>query len=328
MPFAPGILVRSVVVFVLMLTWGASAQDSTPAVNDATPTVPPAALGMSYASAYQACRTGCDAHRELSDLTPLNFFTEGWDEAWAHRHGDTPDMSLLRVTTNFLEREFRLDYVFTAVNNNAKEQDTQVGDGLIAYGINRRLMVEVVGSYQWNVPPSGYPTENGAAVGAVLRFQLVDTPTGSYAFQYRLNTPNKGLGQTTTGMQYALAGWQNVTAWIPGLTRFGLYYSFQYENLVGPHKATQTLNDFTYVISFARTWTPANMPVIGDFTTFLEFAGVTNLDGSAAGTTISITPGIRFWFARNNSITFGIDFPLTTNPAYSVVYRLNYILNF
>ena len=64
------------------------------------------------------------------------------------------------------------------------------------------------------------------------------------------------------------------------------------------------------------------------FTTFLEFAGVTNLDGSAAGTTISITPGIRFWLARANSITFGIDFPLTTNPAYSVVYRLNYILNF
>ena len=55
---------------------------------------------------------------------------------------------------------------------------------------------------------------------------------------------------------------------------------------------------------------------------------MTNLDGSASGTTISISPGIRFWFVPRNSVTFGIDFPLTTNPADSVVYRLNYILNF
>ncbi len=43
---------------------------------------------------------------EPSELTLLNFFSEGWDQDWVKRsrHGRTPDMALLRVTTNFLER--------------------------------------------------------------------------------------------------------------------------------------------------------------------------------------------------------------------------------
>ncbi len=326
MPSAHETLFRSLASSWLLLAFAAAAQESPPpAVADGHASAPPAALN---AEAYAECHDSCEERRQLSDLTILNFFTEGWDQAWAHRHRETPDMSLLRVTTNFLEREFRLDYVFTAVNNNPKVLDSQLLNSLIAYGLDRRLMVEVIGNYQWNVPPSGYPTANGAGMAGVLRFQLVDTRTASYAFQYRVSAPNKGIGQTTTSMQYVLAGWQDVTAWIPALTQFGLYYSFQYENLLGPHKATATLNDISYVLSFAKSWTPMKTPVLGNFTTFLEFAGVTNLDGSASGTTISITPGIRFWFLPKNSVTFGIDFPLTTNPSYSVVYRLNYILNF
>jgi hypothetical protein len=326
MPSAREILVRSVTGSLLLLACAALGQESpTPVVTDGRPAAPPGALN---AVAYEECHQGCEERRQLSDLTLLNFFTEGWGEAWAHRHRETPDMSLLRVTTNFLEREYRLDYVFTAVNNNPKVNDTQLLNSLIAYGVDRRLMVEVIGNYQWNVPPAGSPTVNGAGMAGLLRFQLVDTQTASYSFQYRVSAPNKGLGQTTTSMQYVLAGWQDVTAWIPALTQFGIYYSFQYENLLGPHKATATLNDLTYVISFAKTWTSMKMPVLGNFTTFLEFAGVTNLDGSASGTTISITPGIRFWFLPKNSVTFGIDFPLTTIPAYLVAYRLNYILNF
>jgi hypothetical protein len=322
MPFARSVLVRSVAVSFLLAV-AASAQEA----KEAAPAAAPGAEGSNEAT-YEACREGCEERRQLTDLTPLNFFTEGWDEAWSHRHRETPDMSLLRVTTNFLERELRFDYVFTAVNNNPKVLDSQLLNTLIAYGINRRLMVEIIGNYQWNVPPSGSPTVNGAGMAGVLRFQLVDTQNNSYAFQYRVSAPNKGLGQTTTSMQYVLAGWQDVSAWIPALTRVGIYYSFQYENLLGPHKATATLNDITYILSFAKTWTPGNTPFLGNFTTFLEFAGVTNLDGTASGTTISVTPGIRFWFVPKNSVTFGIDFPLTTNPAYSVVYRLNYILNF
>ncbi len=325
MPGARKGLVHSLAASLLMLASTASAQQSAPAAATDGATEPGATENASMGGDTSVASQGSG---QPSDLTLLNFFTQGWGEAWVHRHHFSPDMSLLRVTTNFLEREFRIDYVFTAANNNPKLEDTQLLQGLIAYGVDRRIMLEVITQYQWNVSATGAPPENGPGGAALVRFQLVDTETASYAFQYRIGGPNRSIGQTTTSMQYALAGWQDIGALVHALGRFGLYYSFQYENDLGPHKATATLNTLTYVLSFAETWTPMATPVLGDFTTFVEFAGVTALDGSAAGTTISVTPGIRFWFLPKNSVTFGIDFPLTTNPSYSVVYRLNYILNF
>jgi hypothetical protein len=324
MPSARWAVVCSVTLGALSGT--AAAQEATAVPADADSTA--SADAASGASLYKACRNACDEERQLSDLTILNFFSAGWDDFWSQRERHTPDMALLHVTTNFMEREFRIDYVFTAVNNKPKTLDSQLVDGLIAYGLDRRLMLEVVTNYQWNVSPRGAPPENGAAGAAVVRLQLVDTKTGSYAFQYKITTPNKGLGQTTTTMSYSLTGWQDIGAVLPALGRFGLYYSFTYDNQLGFHEAGATLNDFTYDVSFAETWTSKDTPILGNFTTFLEFAGVSNLDGTNASTTLSLTPGIRFWVLPRNSLMFGIDFPLTTNPPYSIVYRLTYILNF
>ena len=49
----------------------------------------------------------------LSDLTLSNLWSEGWSESWTKRsRGEgTPDMSLLRVQTNFLVQLFRVDSV-------------------------------------------------------------------------------------------------------------------------------------------------------------------------------------------------------------------------
>src|ERR1700690_2341650 len=108
MPSAREILVRSVTGSLLLLACAALGQESpTPLVTDGRPAAPPGALN---AGGHQESHQGRAGRRQLSDLTLLNFFTEGWGEAWAHRHRETPDMSLLRVTTNFLEREYRLDY--------------------------------------------------------------------------------------------------------------------------------------------------------------------------------------------------------------------------
>ena len=48
------------------------------------------------------------------DLTLANFFSAGWDDEWAkqERATGTPNMALLRVQTNFMEREFRANYYF------------------------------------------------------------------------------------------------------------------------------------------------------------------------------------------------------------------------
>src|SRR5260370_37657295 len=55
--------------------------------------------------------------RERSDLTIFNLFTAGWDEDSSKRvrATGTPYLALLRVQTNFMEREFRLNY-FTQQN--------------------------------------------------------------------------------------------------------------------------------------------------------------------------------------------------------------------
>jgi hypothetical protein len=280
------------------------------------------------AGQFTAPREPAEEQQALVDLTPLNFFTDGWTEPWVHRHRKTPDMSLLRVTTNFLEREFRVDYTFQKVNNNPKIANQQMLQGLIAYGLDRRIMLEVITNYTWFVSPSGAPPVNGPDGAGLVRFQLVDTATASYDIQYRIAGPNPTLGITATSMQYALAGWHDLGAALPALGRFGLYDSLQYENFVGSPKPGTTTSDLTYVVSFAETWTPADMLGFGNFTTFAELAGVTKFDGTTAGTTISITPGLRFWFLPKNSFTAGVDLPLTNNAAYSYVFRANYILNF
>lgn len=269
-----------------------------------------------------------ESPQRLSDLTLLNFFSEGWGQPWEKRRRYTPDMALLRVTTNFLEREFRLDYVLTDAANNPKLDSTDLANALVAYGLNRRLMIEIITNYQWNVPPNG-DTASGAGGGFLARFQLVDTPTQSYSFQTRVSPPNKGLGQTQTSLTYALAGWQDMHALVPALGRFGLYYSFQYESLVGSHKPGAAQNDVSYDISIAETWTSPSTPVLGNFTTFLEAFGTTILDGASSGkTAVSLTPGIRFWFVPENSFTLGVDLPVIQAPPFHWVFRATYIMNF
>ena len=268
------------------------------------------------------------APQHLSDLTIANFFTEGWNQPWAKRKRYTPDMALLKVTTNFLEREFRFDYVLTNVANSATLDTTDMINGLIAYGLNRRLMIEVISNYQWNNPIRG-DTKSGAGGGFLARFQLVDTDTASYSFQTRISPANKGIGATQTSLQFALAGWQDMHAVVAALGRFGLYYSFQYENLLGSHAPGVMENDISYDISFAETWTQPTTAVFGNFTTFVEFFGQSSLDGANSGkTNITITPGFRFWFIPENSLSFGVDLPISSKPAVHSVVRATYIMNF
>lgn len=266
--------------------------------------------------------------RQLSDLSIGDFFTEGWDQDWSKWRHYTPDMALLRVTTNFLERELRADYAKTDVANSATTDSTDFLNVLMAYALNRRLMLEVIGNYQWNDRLSG-PELSGAGPAFLVRFQLIENADQSYSFQARVSAPNKGIGQTQTSLTFGLAGWQDGHSWVPALGKLGLYYSFQYEHLLGNHAATATKNDITYDVSIAETWTTPSTKVFGNLTTFLEAFGQTFLDGANSGkTNVTLTPGFRFWFIPENSISFGVDLPVSHAPAVHNVYRATYILNF
>jgi len=237
-------------------------------------------------------------------------------------------MALLKVTTNALEKELRLDYTHTDVRGNPKVETSQFGNALIAFAINRRLMVEVIENVQWNQDYQ-HTTTSGSGGGGLVRLQLVDTQTSCTSFQFKVAVPNKGLGQTQTTLSYVLASWQDLHALLPGLGQMGLYESIQYDKLEGPAKPGAKSKGMSADISLAKTWTEASNSPFGKFTTFAEFYATRDQDGPSQGQTVaSFTPGIRTWFSKNNSLSLGEDLPLGHRANFYRVLRLTYIFNF
>jgi hypothetical protein len=294
--------------------------------------------GILFSETKEESEDSQDKHEELqpaepSELTLMNFFTEGWTQDWVKRsrRGRTPDMALLRVTTNFLERELRLDYTYTrGVKNNPKLDHSQFFNALIAYGLNRRLMIEVISNYQWNEPPSGSTTKktNGTGGAALVRFQLADTYDQCYGAQMRVSAPNRGIGQTAATLSPSLAGFQDLQTML-GLDRVGLYESFTYDAISGPHTFGSRTQSISYDVSLAKSWTSPDLHPFGNFTSFLELFATTDLNGPTMHhTAVTLTPGFRFWFAHENSLTLGIDFPVSEPHPFMEVFRITYILNF
>ena len=300
--------VRSTTLAALLVTAATSLHAGTPGGADKAVTVSPEAA--------------------LSDLTLANFFSEGWDQGWAKRpHPDgAPDMALLRAQTNFLESEFRTDFTYQDSASSSKTKNVQFLNALVAYGFNRRFMFEVIGNEQWNNLRNGGGV-SGTGLGALARFQLVDTVNSSYALNLRVSTPDHGIGETLTTLGVALAGWEDLTRF--GLNRTGLYWHVQEETFAGPAAAGVRRNDMTYDVTLAQTWTRPDVPVFGNFTTFLEAFARTDLDGSHSGaTSLSLTPGIRMTLGHGHVLMFGVDLPLSEPRTYNETWRITYIYNF
>jgi hypothetical protein len=265
--------------------------------------------------------------RELSDLSLSNFFSDGWSERWSKRpRGDgTPDMSLLRVQTNFLVQLFRLDtYVETNVHS-AKTQSIEYLNGTVEYAVSRRLMFALFSKLEQHDSRAG-PDEHGFGGGFFGRVQLVDRAASSEALTLKVAAPDTWLDEHQTTLSYTLSGWQDLRP--VGLKKTGLYFHAQHEILVGPHAAGAKQNDVTYDISLAKTWTSPDS-AIENLTTFVEAFGKTDLDGAKAGSTaVSITPGFRFNFRQKQILMFGVDLPVSHPPHYDNIFRLTYIANF
>jgi hypothetical protein len=275
--------------------------------------------------------------RGLSDLTLLNFLSAGWDDDFAKRVRETgtPDYALLKVQTNFMEREVRVNYSYTQnINSKTKENLTNL-DAFIAYGFNRRFMIEVLGNYQWLDERKGRDMDGGEPQ-IISRVQLIDTEPSSYSFNLKILAPDRGIGQTQTTFNYGFAGFNDLAYWL-NLYKTGLYYSVSFDSLAGTHAAGATTSDVGYDITLARTLLPQETPYLGGFTVFLETFGQTNLNGSASGqTVVTLTPGIRFnlghsdrvKFGNDNWLLFGADIPVSSPRPEDVVWRFTYIKNF
>jgi hypothetical protein len=271
---------------------------------------------------------GKEGSDQPPDLGILDFFSAGWDVPEAHPSRTTRDMALLRVEAAYVEKEFRVDLVHTNYRGDTPYSGGYLTKASLAYAVNRRLQIEVSGLYAWNVIP-GEPPANGGGASASLRFQLVDTVPSSYAFQVEVESPVRGFGENRTAMAYSVAGFQDVSTWLPALGPVGLYYSLKWENLLGPADAGDERNALVWDVSVARTWTAPDTPIVGTFTTFLEAWMATALDGDAAGKlNFALTPGVRFWFLPENSLILGVDIPLNSGAPYSATWRATYFLGF
>jgi hypothetical protein len=276
------------------------------------------------------------AEGDPPDLTLWNFFSAGWDEEFTRREseGRAPDLALLRVQTNFMEREFRTNYFFQNNIHSKTNKNLTDLDAFLAYAFNRRFMLEVFANYQWLDTRTGHDLD-GAAARLVGRVQLISTADSSYTFNFQVTAPNRGTGEHQTTFSYGMAGFEDLTKL--GLYRVGLYGSFLFDSFAGPHAPGARLNDVQYDITIAKTWTDPRTPLIGNFTTFVENFAQTDLDGNNSGhTLVTITPGIRFNLGKlpgiklglDNWLMGGVDIPVSGPKPWDATYRFTYIKNF
>lgn len=261
------------------------------------------------------------------DLALTNFFSVGWQEPWTRRSSGsgTPDMSLLRVQTNFLAQLSRSDLALQKNPRTAGASSSAFLNETIEYAFNRRLMLGVTGNYRWDDSRASQD-EDGPAGAGFVRLQLLETAASSIATTVRAGLPARDFGERQTNVSLALAGWQDLAPL--GLGRTGLYYHVQEETFTGPKTPSRKRTDLTYDLSLATTWTSPNC-WLGNATTFVEGYGRTDLDGATSGRTVlTLTPGVRATIAHRHIVMVGVEFPLTDPEPFDHVVRLTYILNF
>jgi hypothetical protein len=326
-------------VFVAGTTLNARAQDASPSTTSTPVYAVPHNPATQFSPPDVVCLDpqGHAGGETPQDLTLWNFFSAGWDEDFTRRssEGRAPDMALLRVQTNFMEREVRVNYFHQHNINNARRENLDDFDVLIAYGLNRRFMIELVGAQQWVDARDKIPDFDGATARLVGRTQLISTADSSYSFNYQVTAPNRGLGEKQTTISYGIAGFEDLTRF--GLYRVGLYGSVLFDSFAGPHAVGARLDDVQYVLTIAKTLTEPKTPFIGNFTVFVENFFQTDLDGAHSGTTlVSITPGVRFnlgtlpnlKFGIDNWLMFGVDIPVSGPRPWDATFRFTYIKNF
>lgn len=288
-------------------------------------------------NALEPPRVSGPVSSEFPGLTLANLFSAGWNEEWARRERTTgtPDLPLLRVQTNFLERDLRVNFQNESNIRGTKRENVSALDGYMAWSFNRRLMIELFGVYEWVDARTGQDLHGGTpALGG--RLQLVDTESSSYSFNVKVTPPDRGIGEHRSAFTYGLAGFEDLAYWFQ-LDRVGLYYSLVFDSYAGRRPIGARQNDVVYDVTLAKTLTGLDAPIFSQFTIFLENCAQTNLDGSNAGHTVfTITPGFTFnlggcrcvRLGRDNWLMFGIDIPVSGPKPWDAVYRASYVMNF
>ena len=149
------------------------------------------------------------------------------------------------------------------------------------------------------------------------RIQLVDLPGTSYAVTLRATAPDTGIGQEDTTLSAALAGWQDLSGLGLGPRQRYAFTSRRKPMSDQAHQEPSATTSLTPSRWLTKTWTRPDMPVLGNFSIFVEGYGTTILGGTekecddhhgharASGTTL--------W--HSNVLMAGVDIPTRPVPA-------------
>ncbi len=279
--------------------------------------------GEGHEGRHEEEHEGGEHKEEPSDLLLRDFFTSGWDEPFEERprEGRAPRFNLFKSRQGFLERIGFLGYAYTNGQDGGGLNEHELSGG-IEWAFDRRFQLGAESLYTWQRPtrPDSRRAE-GLRWDFSTRLQLIDEADRAYNFQIHVVTPDNSLRASQTELSFALAGFEDLTETF-GLRRVGLYYDVEYVSLIGPRLAGPGPDDrgptglLRYDVSAAKTFVGPTVPLVADFTVFVEAFAETGLDGSRSGSTlVSLTPGLRFnptgreekaWWVQA-----GVEFPLS-----------------
>jgi len=281
-------------------------------------------------------------HHEPTDLRLFDFFNTGWTENFEDREraGKAPRLNLFKTRQGFLEREATFNYGFErrADQGQFDGQEASIG---FEYALNRRFEMDVEPFYTWKRTLGPRDNQSGLQWDLGTRFQLIDTEDTAVNFQLRVLTPQAHLDESQTTLAPLLAGFNDLTKY--GLYRTGLYYTFEYDALIGPRgqepespglaPGLRASSAITYSAALAKTLVDPEVPLVGDFTLFVEAFGTTNLNGGQRGDTyFSFTPGIRMNLAGREEKAWwlqgGVEIPVTGPRPFDMGVRISLIHDF
>lgn len=244
-------------------------------------------------------------------LTLANFFSEGWKFSWWEEPEEGPDQSprfrLLKIPATVFEREVRMNYSFT--NNGDKGKlDEHEWELEFEMPVSRRLLIEVEPRAVAVSPDDGDDHSGTGDTSFLARVMLMETRNTTFlsVLDVKFPTGDKEheLGSGKTTISPGLGLWSDLGR------RFALYGYFGLNIPTGGKTNADPDTTVNYSVALAKTITPKDKPLLGDFTLFTEINGSSGAGSRHDVTTVSILPGARWNLGHEFWLMPGVEFPL------------------
>ncbi len=300
----------------------ASSSFAAPAASFEPPPARAGFFGVAFDSIF-----GPSDDAPWRPLSLRTFFTEGWDEAWVaepDNSGDAQQGWINAADGNFYRLYF-VSYTFTSHLNQGLGGDGNTGAYTIYLPLSRRL--ELITSIPFvtsqptfgvgkNTLPNpnrpsrgpGHPTSVGFGdITFTPRVMLLEADDFTLVAQTSVQVPTgdraAGAGQSilTPGVQF---WWNYAEGWI---LRGGFNSGVGTNRQAG---GTTLLSQ----LALGRVFTPADVPLFGDFTLYVSANVFNNV--STSQTTATLTPGFRTHLGGGWYALGGIDVPVTGPRPY------------